>query len=292
MNELGFLTINSQPAVNGARSDDKIFGWGPSNGFVYQKVPYHVSSLDGQRLISFLKAYLEFFVQPELLSLLLKHIERDNSITYYVINKQGDLRTNTHSEGPNAVTWGVFPGKEIIQPTIVEAVSFMAWKVCLLYLFATEAQLRCMMCRTRHTNLANNGRKSMSQLRPLGNLSPSLWRHLCSSTSSTTISRTQRQYSSLSLRQARNLLPVQHPLQLSPMDMPNRIRNSKYSLRTSVCRCIIYVLFFLLGFNPRCFCILLVLGSFAHNPQSDSPPLLALSFGCIQLHLFHIYTLY
>lgn len=37
MNELGFLTINSQPAVNGARSDDKVFGWGPSNGYVYQK---------------------------------------------------------------------------------------------------------------------------------------------------------------------------------------------------------------------------------------------------------------
>ena len=31
------------------------------------------------------------------------------------MNKQGDLRTNTHSEGPNAVTWGVFPGKEIVQ---------------------------------------------------------------------------------------------------------------------------------------------------------------------------------
>ena len=26
------------------------------------------------------------------------------------------------------MTWGVFPGKEIIQPTIVEAISFMAWK--------------------------------------------------------------------------------------------------------------------------------------------------------------------
>ena len=38
INELGFLTINSQPAVNGVRSDDKIFGWGPSNGYVYQKV--------------------------------------------------------------------------------------------------------------------------------------------------------------------------------------------------------------------------------------------------------------
>ncbi|TFK29728.1 methylenetetrahydrofolate reductase [Coprinopsis marcescibilis] len=110
MNDLGFLTINSQPAVNGARSDDKTFGWGPSNGYVYQK------------------AYLEFFVDPELLTLLLKHIERDSNITYYVTNKRGDLRTNTHSEGPNAVTWGVFPGKEIIQPTIVEAISFMAWK--------------------------------------------------------------------------------------------------------------------------------------------------------------------
>ncbi|KAF8074968.1 methylenetetrahydrofolate reductase-domain-containing protein [Lyophyllum atratum] len=110
MNELGFLTINSQPAVNGVRSDDKVHGWGPSNGFVYQK------------------AYLEFFVNPTLLTLLLKHIERDSNITYYVINSRGDLKTNTHSDGPNAVTWGVFPGKEIIQPTIVEAVSFMAWK--------------------------------------------------------------------------------------------------------------------------------------------------------------------
>ena len=76
------------------------------------------------------QAYLEFFVNPALLAILLSHIERDSDITYYTINKCGDLRTNTHSEGPNAVTWGVFPGKEIIQPTIVEAVSFMAWKVC------------------------------------------------------------------------------------------------------------------------------------------------------------------
>ncbi|KAI1796765.1 methylenetetrahydrofolate reduct [Ganoderma leucocontextum] len=110
LNDLGFLTINSQPAVDGARSDDRMHGWGPSNGYVYQK------------------AYLEFFVSPELLELLIPHIERDINITYYVINHRGDLRTNTHSDGPNAVTWGVFPGKEIVQPTIVEAISFMAWK--------------------------------------------------------------------------------------------------------------------------------------------------------------------
>jgi methylenetetrahydrofolate reductase (NADPH) len=60
---------------------------------------------------------------------LLAHLKKDSNITYYVIDKRGDLRTNTRSEGPNAVTWGVFPGKEIVQPTIVEAVSFMAWKV-------------------------------------------------------------------------------------------------------------------------------------------------------------------
>lgn len=74
------------------------------------------------------QAYLEFFVSPSLLDLLIPHIESDPNITYYIINKQGDLRTNTHSDGPNAVTWGVFPGKEIVQPTVVEAISFMAWK--------------------------------------------------------------------------------------------------------------------------------------------------------------------
>lgn len=38
MNSYGFFTINSQPAVNGAPSNDKVFGWGPANGYVYQKV--------------------------------------------------------------------------------------------------------------------------------------------------------------------------------------------------------------------------------------------------------------
>ena len=120
INALGFLTINSQPAVNGIRSDDKAFGWGPSNGYVYQK------------------AYLEFFTSPELLDTLISHIERDPGIIYYVINKRGDLRTNTTSDGPNAVTWGVFPGKEVVQPTIVEAISFMAWKVLSSPTSATE----------------------------------------------------------------------------------------------------------------------------------------------------------
>lgn len=38
INKLGFLTINSQPAVDGADSSDPTHGWGPRYGYVYQKV--------------------------------------------------------------------------------------------------------------------------------------------------------------------------------------------------------------------------------------------------------------
>lgn len=110
INKKGYLTINSQPAVNGAKSNDPLYGWGPPNGYVYQK------------------AYLEIFVHPDLLLAFVTKVEQDPANTYYAVNKQGDLKTNTKSDGPNAVTWGVFPGKEIVQPTIVEAISFLAWK--------------------------------------------------------------------------------------------------------------------------------------------------------------------
>lgn len=110
LNSRGLLTINSQPPVNGAKSSDQVYGWGPKNGFVYQK------------------AYLEVFVSPELISEVITRIERNDDMTYFAVNKKGDLKTNAPSDGPNAVTWGVFPGKEIVQPTIVETISFLAWK--------------------------------------------------------------------------------------------------------------------------------------------------------------------
>ncbi|KAL1640715.1 methylenetetrahydrofolate reductase (NAD(P)H) met13 [Diplodia intermedia] len=110
LNKRGLFTINSQPAVNSAKSTHPVHGWGPNNGYVYQK------------------AYLEVLVSPELIAELITRIERDPEMTYYAVNKAGDLKTNAPSDGPNAVTWGVFPGKEIIQPTIVETISFLAWK--------------------------------------------------------------------------------------------------------------------------------------------------------------------
>ncbi|MCJ1464511.1 hypothetical protein MMC07_003124 [Pseudocyphellaria aurata] len=110
LNKRGLLTLTSQPSVNGVKSSDPVHGWGPHGGYVYQK------------------AYLEILVAPELISDLIKQIGKDPGVTFYAVNKDGDLRTNAPSDGPNAVTWGVFPGKEIVQPTIVETVSFLAWK--------------------------------------------------------------------------------------------------------------------------------------------------------------------
>lgn len=110
LNRRGILTVNSQPAVNGAKSSHPIYGWGPSNGYVYQK------------------AYLEVLVSPEVVDKIIAAMDKDSSITYYCVNAQGDLRSNAPVDGPNAVTWGIYPGKEVIQPTIVERVSFLAWK--------------------------------------------------------------------------------------------------------------------------------------------------------------------
>ncbi|POS83635.1 hypothetical protein EPUL_004896 [Erysiphe pulchra] len=110
LNQRGFLTINSQPAIDGVKSSDPVFGWGPPNGYVYQK------------------AYLEVLVPNELIDEIISRVSRDPDLTYHAVNMAGNLKTNTPSDGPNAVTWGVFPGKEIVQPTIVETVSFLAWK--------------------------------------------------------------------------------------------------------------------------------------------------------------------
>ena len=110
LNRRGLLTITSQPSVNGVKSTHPVYGWGPKGGYVYQK------------------AYIELLISPQLIPELVARIERNPNMTYYAVTKDGDLRTNAPSEGPNAVTWGVFPGKEIVQPTIVETISFLAWK--------------------------------------------------------------------------------------------------------------------------------------------------------------------
>ncbi|XP_055345441.1 methylenetetrahydrofolate reductase (NADPH)-like [Paramacrobiotus metropolitanus] len=110
LNRMGVLTINSQPNVNGLPSTDKVHGWGDPGGYVYQK------------------AYLEFFIASERVEKLLSVLDKYPRVTYHVINRAGDEGSNLTSCEPNAVTWGVFPGKEIVQPTVVDPLSFRCWK--------------------------------------------------------------------------------------------------------------------------------------------------------------------
>ena len=110
LNKNGYLTINSQPKVNGAPSDDAGVGWGGDSGRVYQK------------------AYLEFFTTKEKLSSLEKKIDKKSNFTFQAVNSQGDYRTNLDGQETMAITWGVFPGTEIIQPTVIDSRSFQIWK--------------------------------------------------------------------------------------------------------------------------------------------------------------------
>lgn len=110
LNQRGVLTINSQPAVNGAPSDDQVHGWGPHGGYVYQK------------------AYLEFFMKPLLARALLQVLPKYPQVNYHIVNKNGTEDITNCSSSAIAVTWGVFPGKEIVQPTVVDPESFQVWK--------------------------------------------------------------------------------------------------------------------------------------------------------------------
>ncbi|KAI0403631.1 methylenetetrahydrofolate reductase 2 [Xylaria palmicola] len=149
LNERGMWTVASQPAVNGFRSEDPTFGWGPRHGFIFQK------------------AFVEFFISSTAWDTLLKKLtspEVRGLVTYYAANAAGDVVSSDLSGGvsapdaaeaadegdngyamgessTNAVTWGVFPGKEIVTPTIIEEVSFRAWAEEAFGIFSEWAQV-------------------------------------------------------------------------------------------------------------------------------------------------------
>lgn len=111
INRRGVLTINSQPNVNGAPSTDPKVGWGTANGYIYQK------------------AYLEFFTSKRNVAALKKILPDYPHVNYHMINHNGEADyTNCDQSEPIAVTWGVFPGKEIVQPTVVDPIAFTVWK--------------------------------------------------------------------------------------------------------------------------------------------------------------------
>lgn len=108
LNAKGWWTVASQPSVNGVRSTDPVFGWGPKNGYVFQK------------------PFVEFFIPAAQFHKLKERLDAHEQVTYFAGNAQGDFEAS-NEESVNPVTWGTFAGKEIVTPTIIEAVSFRSW---------------------------------------------------------------------------------------------------------------------------------------------------------------------
>ena len=121
----GWWTLASQPAVNGVRSDHPVYGWGPQGeGFVFQK------------------PFVEFFCPSKDYKSILKPIFEKydhEQFAWFAVNESGEFESSLpaqpadadtiemNPDNVNAVTWGVFRGKEIVTPTIIEEVSFRAW---------------------------------------------------------------------------------------------------------------------------------------------------------------------
>ena len=104
----GWWTVASQPAVNCIPSTHNIFGWGPKNGFVYQK------------------AFVEFFLPAADWKRLQPLLDDHDQLTYFAANASNAFAASDE-ESVNPVTWGAFRGKEIVTPTIIEGMSFKAW---------------------------------------------------------------------------------------------------------------------------------------------------------------------
>lgn len=106
-------TIASQPAVDGLPSSHSIHGWGPAGGFVFQK------------------AFVEFFLPASdwhrILRPHLESVDVREQVSWYAADYGGGFDSSENSEAVHAVTWGMFPGKEIATATMVEEVSFRAW---------------------------------------------------------------------------------------------------------------------------------------------------------------------
>jgi methylenetetrahydrofolate reductase (NADPH) len=109
----GLLTVASQPAGDSIKSTDKIFGWGPPGGRVFQK------------------AFVEFFVSDEMWHNLKTELDSlGDLVSYYdgTSGKDNNFSTNLRAGSSNAVTWGVFPNREVVQSTILEEESFLAFR--------------------------------------------------------------------------------------------------------------------------------------------------------------------
>lgn len=157
INQGGILTVNSQPKANGVPSSDPVLGWGPNLGYVYQK--QYIEFLLPKRK---LKQFLELMEAKNSSTFTFLISDSQDEIFIYKgddgqirvmagdIDKKSDIETSSilakydqyfsptckkmychcyhGTTKPTAVTWGCFPGREIVTTTIVEKNSFLMWR--------------------------------------------------------------------------------------------------------------------------------------------------------------------
>lgn len=147
LNHKGWFSLASQPAVDGCSSVDKIFGWGPKFGHIYQK--------------SFVEIFIPKTEWNNVLKPRLQSSIDDLIVTYYLGDNKGNIESNfplgrdgsSHSS-KNAVTWGVFPLREVLQPTMIDIDSFKAWNEEAFILWLEWA--RCYKKDSTSYNLLNS----------------------------------------------------------------------------------------------------------------------------------------
>jgi methylenetetrahydrofolate reductase (NADPH) len=165
----GLWTVGSQPAVDGAHSTDPVLGWGPVNGYVFQK------------------AFVEFFAEKSDVEWIeraaaasggwIHYFAANLEVRFYTLlsmyrgsdyGDQGEGRTNIPEGGSNSVTWGVFPGQEITNSTIIGQESFLSWKVSIfaLIVLLVVADVDHFTNRKRHSQYGRIGHLITLRIHP------------------------------------------------------------------------------------------------------------------------------
>ncbi|KAF8468145.1 FAD-linked oxidoreductase-like protein [Kalaharituber pfeilii] len=141
----GWWTLASQPAVEAARSEDPVIGWGPKRGWVWQK------------------AFVEFWMPKSEwpgLEAKLDALGKDK-VSWYATDDGSPgaaVRTTDPAPAINAVTWGMFPGKEIVTATMVGVEAFAEWGVEAYALWDAWAALYRGRGRGRGRGVSEEGR--------------------------------------------------------------------------------------------------------------------------------------
>ncbi|KAJ2974334.1 hypothetical protein NUW58_g8690 [Xylaria curta] len=134
LNQKGMWTVASQPAVNGVRSEDPTFGWGPHHGFIFQK------------------AFVEFFLSAAAWRTLQEKLaspEVHGSVTYYATNAAGDFVSSDFSGGvsnsdtaePTGESDEGYVAGENSTNAVTWEVSFRAWAEEAFGIFSEWAQV-------------------------------------------------------------------------------------------------------------------------------------------------------